>query len=298
LKSEFPSDLPSSAREILPFFSDRPVSLFQLSYLTEKPPGEVLRGLSLLERWNVVQQSGLTPTDILHVTGIFQDWDRESAERALRIFCERSGLDLPTFLRNLGEAMDRLMGVSIVELLLPPSVRDLGGCKFCDLFLDQCFLHNRATDPLQFSLSLKDKIIGIGAPAHAFLPSVAEKLGTQAVIPFYAGVANAIGAITSAVLVSEEVLVRPSRGRFRIYSSAGTMFFPTLAAATDHSKRILHDLALQKAKRAGADRVEVVIEEKEDWAPLAGGDTVFIEKRMIARAMGNPRQYSEDLPGS
>jgi hypothetical protein len=191
--------------------------------------------------------------------------------------------------------MDRLMGVRIVELLVPPPHRSLDGCNFCNLLLDQCFRPGREIDPLRFSLSLKDKIIGIGAPAHAFLPSVAEKLGTQAVIPFYAGVANAIGAITSAILVSEEGLIRPSKGRFRVYSAAGTMYFPTLAEATDHSKKILHDLALEKAKHAGADRVEVVIEEKEDWAPITGGDTVFIEKRMVARAMGNPRQYSEDL---
>jgi hypothetical protein len=193
--------------------------------------------------------------------------------------------------------MDRLMGARIVELLLPPSVRDLDRCNFCNLLLDQCFRPSHKIDPLRFSLSLEDKIIGIGAPAHAFLPSVAEKLGTQAVIPFYAGVANAIGAITSAVLVSEEGLIRPSKGRFRVYSAAGTMFFLTLAEATDHSKKVLHDLALQKAKHAGADRVEVMIEEKEDWVPITGGDTVFIEKRMVARAMGNPRQYSEELRG-
>jgi N-methylhydantoinase A/oxoprolinase/acetone carboxylase beta subunit len=290
------SDLPYAAREILPFLSEGPVSLFQLVHLTNKSPGEVLTGLSILERWNVVQQSGLTPTDILHVTGIFEAWDKESAERALRIFCERSRLEVPTFLHNLGEAMDRLMGAHIVELLLPPSVRDLDGCNFYNLFLDQCFHDNHKIDSLRFSLSLKNKIIGIGAPAHAFLPSVAEKLGTQAVIPFYAGVANAIGAITSAILVTEEVLIRPSRGRFRVYSAAGTMFFPTLAAATDQSKKTLHDLAFQKAKNAGADQVEVLIEEKEDWVPITGGDTVFIEKRIIARAMGNPRQFSEDLP--
>jgi N-methylhydantoinase A/oxoprolinase/acetone carboxylase beta subunit len=297
LKSGSSSDLPDAAREILPFFSDGPVSLFQLVHSTDKTPGEVLRAISMLERWGVVQQSGLTPTDILHVTGIFQAWDKESAERGLRIFCERSRLEVSTFLHSLTEAMDRLMGSRIVELLLPPSVQDPDGSTFYNLFLDQCFGRSRKIDPLQFSLSIEDKIIGIGAPAHAFLPSVAEKLGTQAVIPFYAGVANAIGAITSAILVSEEVLIRPSRGRFRVYSVTGTMFFPTLAAATDYSKRILHDLVSQKAKKAGADQVEVVIEEKEDWAPITGGDTVFIEKRMVARAMGNPRQYSEDLPG-
>ena len=64
---------------------------------------------------------------------------------------------------------------------------------------------------------LKDKIIGIGAPAHAFLPSVAERLGTQAVIPFYTGVANAICAITSAIIIKEEVFIKPFQEGFHLY---------------------------------------------------------------------------------
>jgi hypothetical protein len=141
---------------------------------------------------------------------------------------------------------------------------------------------------------LRDRIIGIGAPAHAFLPSVAEKLGTQAIVPFYAGVANAIGAITSAILVQEEILIKPFQVGFRLHSSVGMTFFTELAEATDHGKKLLVDLTLQKAKKSGASDVEVVMDEKEIWVTLETGAVILIEKKITARGMGNPRLYSDE----
>ena len=100
---------------------------------------------------------------------------------------------------------------------------------------------------------MRDRIIGIGAPAHAFLPSVAEKLGTQAIVPFYAGVANAIGAITSAVLVQEEILIKPFQVGFRLHSSVGMTFFTELTEATDHGKKLLHGLDPSEGKEVRSE---------------------------------------------
>lgn len=49
-------------------------------------------------------------------------------------------------------------------------------------------------------------LIGVGAPVHVFLPRVAKLLGTRAIIPKYAGVANALGAISGRIVT--RVLVR------------------------------------------------------------------------------------------
>ena len=55
-------------------------------------------------------------------------------------------------------------------------------------------------------------------------------------------------------------------------------------------------MAYQKAKKAGAEEIEVLIDEKENWATARGGDSIFIEKTITARAMGNPKMYSEGAP--
>ncbi len=287
------------AERILSEVAEKPLSLFQLARITDQMPSEILRRISYLERRSLIQKAGITPTDLLHITGIFQAWDRDAAERGVHILCERSKMSLPAIIQRLEEAMDRSMGIQILELILSGSNHSFKGldeCEFCNLFLDQSFRRERSVEEVQFKVNLRDKIIGIGAPAHALLPSVAEKLGTQAVIPFYAGVANAIGAVTSAIVIKEELCIKPFQEGFRIHSSSGIAFFGDLGEATEEGKRGLREAAYQKAKKAGADAVEILVEEKESWATAKGGDSVFIEKTITARAMGNPKMYFEGIP--
>jgi N-methylhydantoinase A/oxoprolinase/acetone carboxylase beta subunit len=287
------------SERVLSEVTEKPRSLFQLANATGADPREVHRSLSMLERFGLLRQSGVTPTDILHVTGIFQAWDREAAERGVQILCEGSKIGLSTLAQKLEETMDRAMGVQILELLLSESIgprKGLDGCEFCSLFLDQCFRREAKIEGLQFHAKVEGKVIGIGAPAHAFLPSVAEKLGTQAVIPFHAGVANAVGAITSAVAVREECFIKPYRGGFHLHASSGVAFFANLEEASGEGERRLRQSAFRKAKEAGADEVEVMIDSQEKRATTSGGDSVFIEKTIVAHAVGNPKIYHEDLP--
>lgn len=284
--------LPPLARNILSLITERPLSLFQLVKMTGRSTSDVLQEISNLEKRNLIQQSGLTPTDILHIKGIFQAWNKEVAERAVKILCERYHIMLPTLIQKLEEVMDRSMGLQILELVLSDTIsskRGLDGCGFCGFLLDQWFRREEQVEEVQFKVNLKDKIVGIGAPAHAFLPSIAGKLGTQTIIPYYAGVANAIGAITSAIIVKENVFVKPFQGGFRLHSSKGMTFFHKLDEATQNGKELLHKIILQKAKEAGAGEVEVFMEEIENWATTRGGDSVFIEKIITARAIENPK---------
>jgi N-methylhydantoinase A/oxoprolinase/acetone carboxylase beta subunit len=290
-------DLDPLSERILSGVTERPLSLFQMVRATDQTTSEVFRRVSSLERQNLIQRAGITPTDFLHVTGIFQAWDRDAAERGIRMLCDRSRLSLHALVQKLEETMDRALGVQILELLLDESNSTAGrldDCGFCRLFLDQSFQRGKGNDGVELKVKIQDKMIGIGAPAHALLPSVAEKLGTQAVIPFYAGVANAVGAVTAAIVIKEELWIKPFQVGFRVHASSGMVFFEDLEEATEEGKRALREIALQKAKSAGAEDVEVAIEEKETWAIAKGGESVFIEKIVTARAVGNPKMYSEE----
>jgi N-methylhydantoinase A/oxoprolinase/acetone carboxylase beta subunit len=292
--------LGSLPERVLSEVTENPLSLFQLARVTGADPGEIRKSLSLLERFGLVQQSGVTPTDILHVTGVFQAWDREAAGRGAQLLCEQSSIGLSSLVQELEETMDRSMGVQILELLLAESIgpgKGPDGCGFCDLFLDQCFRWDARMDGLQLHAKVKRKIIGIGAPAHAFLPSVAEKLGTQVVIPSHAGVANAVGAITSAVAITEDCCIKPYRGGFHLHASSGVAFFANLEDAEREGEKRLRESATRKAREAGADGVEVMIDSQEKRATTSGGDSVFIEKTIVAHAVGTPRMYHEDVPG-
>ena len=284
---------------ILKEVTGNPLSLFQLTKRTGRSMSEVMRGVSTLERRGLVQRSGLTPTDLLHLTGIFQAWDKEAADWGARLLYDRWKIELPTVVEQLEGAMNRMIGLQILDLLLSESIDatpGLDSCKFCNLFVDEAFGRTGRVTGVQFGIHVKEKLIGIGAPAYAFLPSVAEKLETHVVVPFYSGVANAIGAITSAIVIQEELFIKPYQTGYRPFSSAGMGFHHDLGEATEEGRRLLRKVTLEKAREAGAEQPEVFIDEKETWTTARGGETVFIEKILTARAAGNPRMVLGGSP--
>jgi N-methylhydantoinase A/oxoprolinase/acetone carboxylase beta subunit len=130
-------------------------------------------------------------------------------------------------------------------------------------------------------------IIGIGAPAAIFLPSVAEALHTELILPEFHEVANAVGAIAGSVMVEEELLIYPKLSRsglelFGYYVQAhdGRSEFEELGDALGYARTLSRERALGAAIRSGADNPEVTVEELTD-----GLDTY----RIRAKAMGNPR---------
>ena len=217
----------------------------------------------------------------------------------MRLLYDRWKIELPTVVEQLEGAMNRMIGLQILDLLLSESIDatpGLDSCKFCNLFLDEAFGRSGRVTGVQFGIHVKEKLIGIGDPAYAFLPSVAEKLETHVVVPFYAGVANAIGAITSAIVIQEELFIKPYQTGYRLFSSAGMGFHHDLGEATEEGRRLLRKVTLEKAREAGAEQPEVFIDEKETWTTARGGETVFIEKILTARAAGNPRMVLGGFP--
>lgn len=296
-KSE--EDLDFLSEKILSETTENPCTLYQLVKRTGNKTSEILRRLSYLEIRGLIQRSGITPTDILHLKGIFQAWDVEAAQRGIEILCKQFKIDLPTLIKELREVMDRSIGVQILELILKNSVspnKPLDECEYCQFFMDQFFRENLAVQEMEFKVKLKEKIIGIGAPAYAFLPSLSEKMGTQVIIPFYANVANAIGAITSAIIIKEEAIIKPFLNGYRLYTSLGISFFEDLQKVTEEAKKTIKKILFDKARIAGADKIEIMIEEKENWSAAKGGEKIFIEKIIFGKAIGNPKMYSEELP--
>ena len=147
---------------------------------------------------------------------------------------------------------------------------------------------------VQFPLQLV--LIAVGAPVHAYLPSVAEKLSCRLVIPPHAEVANAYGAVTGKVVETTSIVIRPA-------TPDGYMVI-----SFEQRQRILHlndavQLARQQteaaarkivAARGGVD-IEVEIYQDEVRAPLEAGwgDSVLIELRVMATASGSPALHQQ-----
>ncbi len=230
---------------------------------------------SRIERLGIIMRCGLTPTDIMHLSGDFCGWSREAACFGAEIMAHQLDISLEELKRNVYESVKEKLYLSIVKLLLEKDnsqfVRDGLSKQLKDLLVAG-FHKSRSTngrvkkDFMHFSFSTRAKLIGIGAPIHIFLPDVARCLNADYVIPENAGVANAVGAITGNVSVEETVLIRPRMVAvigitgYYCYSSIEKKEFLTYEEALAWAKKHAEAAACRIAGERGADAVETFVE--------------------------------------
>jgi hypothetical protein len=134
-------------------------------------------------------------------------------------------------------------------------------------------------------------MVGIDAPTGHFLPQAAKLLGTEAIMPDHWEVANAVGAITSPVIVTLEACIKPDpRGGFAVQGLAGDHRFPAVDEAQTYAEKVLEEQAQGLARRAGTspgtDAIRLVINDKV--VRTATGFDLFISRTVTAQIVGVP----------
>ena len=279
-------------RDLVEFLQDRP-----------RPVPEILKHLGVLHvaqagsselmRQEVIGKAGLTSTDLMHIEGRYEVWDTEAAAYAWKVFCQYQFRDQEELRGEVWSQMSEMILHAALTFLSkkPLELRDRQrSLEGADDDMGRWFFYNslyQAHPHLETSIRLRRPIIGIGAPAGIFLPSVAKALHTELILPEHHEVANAVGAIAGSVMVEEELLIYPKLSRdglevFGYYVQAHDVRheFEELSAALAHARKLSEERALGAALRSGADKPEVTIEEETD-----GLDTY----RIRAKAIGNPR---------
>ena len=251
---------------------------------------------SLVGRGHVML-CGVTPSDAAHVLGIHEEWDADAALAGVSLFAEQ--LDSRgVVIAPDAEAMSR----AIVDVLVDRSAEalldaacDHDGHGFADLgrHLLRAASRSGGGGLVDFSVRLERPVIGLGAPARAYYPAVAARLGTRAVVPGHAGVANAVGAVVGRVRVrAAGTITRPDDGIYRVFAGAGPRDFPDLERAAAHARSVLEEQARRDAIDAGAGGVDLSFERDDNIAVVEGRETL-VESTVTAVASGRPRFAAE-----
>ena len=241
----------------------------------------------------LVTLSGVTPSDAAHVLGVHDTWDAAAALAGISLFAEQldsRGVaiapDAETMSRTI---VDALVGCSAEALL--DAACDHDGHSFAHLGR---YLLRAASNPgedalVDFSVRLERPVIGLGAPAPAWYPAVAARLGTRVVVPEHAGVANAVGAVVGGVRVQAAgTIATPDDGLYRVFAGEGPRDFPDLETATAHVRSMLEARARKGAIDAGARELDLSIEQRDAVAVVEGRETL-VERTVVAVASGRPR---------
>ena len=279
-------------RQILEICRQRPHSLYELTAKTNGLSWRLLP-LSHLEATGMIQRAGLTPTDLLHVRGDFTSWDVRASERMVNLFAGFFQLEPKAFTdKTLGD-LTRSMAMEILKTQWSAGKEqeDQALCPVCRDLLDTAFQGGNPDYRLQFSLTRP--IVGIGAPAHIFLPPVGDLLHTEVIIPEDAAVANAIGAITSSVKIEKQIRIKPNNGNgYYLEGVPGKQVFYELETAEQWAGDYLRGELLKIGRLNRASEPEVHIESRES-SVRTGREKIFLNLTVTGRLQGRPAQASD-----
>lgn len=239
-----------------------------------------------LEREGIVQRAGLTPTDVMHIKGDFDRFDGAASALALR-FLARCALTTPEKLADqVYDLVKERLYANLVRFLLEhrqASLRADGLPAAVDTMIAQAWrtyvLQERPTF-WQPQFTCNAPLIGLGAPMRLFLPDVAAALGTTCVLPPYAEVANAVGAVCGSIRA--EVTVEVRQGYQAPEDSEG--FFYLLGESGAHYRKqeeavaAAHTLAEARARaeahaRGASGALTVTCTTRNQTAEILGGTT-------------------------
>lgn len=167
-----------------------------------------------LEKEGFILRAGLTPTDIMHIRGEYEAFDREAARIGAEYVARSCGIDKEELGRVVYDMIIEKLFCNLARILLEFEYSGLAltqKSKELDDFLKGLYRKAKTEKDPFFETMFRTKavFVGIGAPTHIFLEEVARLFGTHAVIPPHAAVANAVGAIVGNVTAEARVIVKP-----------------------------------------------------------------------------------------
>jgi N-methylhydantoinase A/oxoprolinase/acetone carboxylase beta subunit len=244
-----------------------------------------------LEQLGIIRRSAFTPTDALHVLGIFKEYEAGAAMNSARILAGFAKLEIETFVEQVRAEVVRRLAFEIMR-------REIS-LKYGDPAKEE---HPMLGKILAEMVScVKDKycrmqfqeyrtVVGIGAPTGSFLPEAGELLGAEVIVPLHAEVANAVGAIMGKVVVREIISVRPDEvGSFIMMSPLGRKEYGHLSEAQQEATEYLVAYLRKKALEFGTDEKKVEVTVREKTGLLADGSRQFLELIVEGMLQGLPR---------
>ena len=251
------------------------------------------RRIERLEKMCLVQRAAFTPTDALHVLGHLNLWNKNASRLGAEQLALRMQSDPESIASDVLRAVSERVAKEIVSKILGDEIGAPDWEKEpTATSLLQKALNGHGSSELSCELRLARPLVGLGAPIHAYLPTAAEKLHTELIIPPHAQVANAAGAVSGRVVQRIRVLITPIEGgnKFRLHMPEGIIDFDDLEQAIEHAQRNIPPYLQARAKKAGADKVEIIVSrnDREVKANIGWVQQIHLDTELIFTAMGHP----------
>lgn len=249
--------------------------------------------LNRLVSRGLVHICGFTPSDGAHVLGRQDNWDRQAALLGAQLFARRRDGRGRPIAASAEEISARILSAitrASAETILETAFAEDGfdGASTVAHDMVQQALDGRS-GIARLTVSLDRPVIGLGASAALHYAGLAPLVGNECLVPADAGVANALGAVVGQVRVQARARVsQPREGIFRLAAGDHIKDFADEEPALREADRFVRETARERASEAGADTVEIAVEQDIRTSAVEG-QRMFIEADIIATASGRPR---------
>ena len=239
-----------------------------------------------------------TPTDAAHVIGKFNEFDREAAVLGAKLLArQRNGSG-----DNIANTPCLLAEMTLAELyrrsalaLMDAAFAHKDGSEAaisCNPILSHSFgAQKPAGSLISVEITLNTDLVALGASATTHYPPIADVIGVELTVPNHADVAGAIGAAVGSVRQRVMIsITQPVEAKFRVHLPDGPVDRLNLDDALSLARITATQLANDRARHAGAQTVNVQLEEDIKLVPITSDTNLFIEAQIFATAEGSPTQ--------
>lgn len=234
-------------------------------------------------------RTGLTPTDVFNLEGLYRIGDEASSRAGVEHYLEGTRMSVESYCRRVLHRMVGKLAEEVVRKVVAEEVGNLPRDASVDRLV-QVMAGEHNPGSFRIAFRMDRPIVGIGGPARLLMPSLREVLGAEVVIPEGGAVGNAVGAVCSRISETLTLRIQPlSDGQFQMVTPWGdAQDFRRAEDAIKRAKELAGEHVWSKAERAGAAGIAL----RTDVREIRFKDQKGIEHlnwiEVTARATGEP----------
>ncbi|TQD29215.1 hydantoinase/oxoprolinase family protein [Methanolobus vulcani] len=277
------SDLNDDETEVLSNIGSEPVSVTDItSDLRRNIPAGVLDSLT---RKRLLQGIGFTPTDALHVLGIYTKWDVQASEIGAANLARYTTKGKYDFCTNVRGLVAKNMAADLMSYILPHHPAGM----IADLLDDKY--------PAKFKVEIP--VVLLGGPSEAYDSELNSMIDAEVIVPEFSDVGNAVGALAGKGVKRVEIMITPASLEtpdedFLVFSPVGRGRFKNYVDAVEFATNTGKELVLDYELRCGILKQDTKITVSKKTVSPDNWSHPPLETRVIVVGIGNPMMVLKD----
>lgn len=266
----------------------------------KKTQGETIlvSHIERLIREGVLIRCGLSPTDVMHVKGDFDKYDKRASVLGVKIMARAMWIEPDELAEMVYDEFKKKLYYNIVRILIEDAYPRIRECRLGEpeeIMIKDAYQRAKYREDREFigfHYTTPATLVGVGAPTKLFLEDVAKLLEAKVVTSEYSSVANALGAVVGNVSASVqmEVTFQQDISQYVVFGCGQRIEFEGLEEAKSTADEIAREKAREEAVLRGAEEaaLQVSLEVKEDIVQTEFGP-LYMGYKVVATASGNLR---------